>query len=228
MRTFTIGKTRSRAMIASICVLTCLAALTAVTGQWTLLGNDAAALAALPPEARCVLSVLLALLLGMLVLSVVITSARYWQLTEDEIRCRSLGVTSDWPRYAWDVLRGRNPEVDIRIATAAVTGVRLSWSRQIVTTPWTRGIPTPMYPITVEMTLAGGGSVDFYHLDYDVVTLGRALRYLIDERGVALEDPDHLLSQMGKDALCAERIYTYLEGLDREGRKRDGDRAEGR
>ena len=164
----------------------------------------------------------------MLVLSVVITSARFWQLTEDEIRCRSQGVTSDWPRYAWDVLRGRSPEVDIRITTSAVTGVRLSWSRQIVTTSWTRGIPTPMYPITVEMTLEGGGSVDFYHLDYDVVTLGRALRYLIDERGVAFEDPDHLLSQMGEDALCAERIYTYLEGLDREGRKRDGDRAEGR
>ena len=78
MKTFTIGKTRSRATIVLICAPTCLAAITAVTGQWALLGNDAVALASLPPVARCVLSVLLALLLGMLVLSVVITSARYW------------------------------------------------------------------------------------------------------------------------------------------------------
>ena len=213
MKVFTIGKTRSRAAIAIVCAGTLVAAVALAVGCGR--SNAPAYLAVLNPAARAACGGALGLLLGLLVLSSMVTSSQYWKLAETEIRSRSLSVSADWPRYAWDILCGREPEVDICINTANVTCVCLSWERQIITTPWTRCIPFPVYPLTVRLVLSDGGSVDFYDLERDVETLARALRYLVDERGVALDDPDGLLAHMTGDASAAESLYAYLNALDR-------------
>lgn len=70
-----------------------------------------------------------------------------------------------------------------------------------------------------EVSLSDGGSVDFYDLERDVETLARALRYLVEERGVALDDPDGLLAHMTGGALAAESLYAYLDSLDRDKQK---------
>lgn len=84
-------------------------------------GGDALAyLAVLNPTARAVIGGALGLLLGLLALSSMVTSSQYWRLTETEVRCRSLRVSTDWPRYVWDVRCGREPDVDICISTANI------------------------------------------------------------------------------------------------------------
>lgn len=133
MKTFTIGRTRSRAALALVCAATVAAATAMAIGGWGAEGP--AYLSILPPAARSAWGVLVMLLLGMLVLSGMVTSTTFWQLTEEEICCRSLSVSSGWLRYTWDVLSGREPEVDIRIATADVARVELGWEGQVVTTP---------------------------------------------------------------------------------------------
>lgn len=213
MKTFTIGKTRSRASIAIVCAGTLAGAVALAAGCGE--GDALAYLAALNPTARAVFGGAIGLLLGLLALSSMVTSSQYWRLTETEIRCRSLRVSADWPRYVWDVLCGREPEVDICINTANVTRVCLSWERKVITMPWTHGIPFPVYPLTVRFALSDGGSVDFYDLERDVETLARALRYLVEERGVAFDDPDGLLAHMTGGALAAESLYAYLDSLDR-------------
>ena len=59
-----------------------------------------------------------------------------------------------------------------------------------------------------------------------MVTLGRALRYLVEERGVALDDPDGLLAHMGDTQEGAERLGTHLDGLYRGYRGADKRQAE--
>ena len=224
MKTFTIGRTRSRAALALVCAATVAAATAMAIGGWGAEGP--AYLSILPPAARSAWGVLVMLLLGMLVLSGMVTSTTFWQLTEEEICCRSVSVSSGWLRYTWDVLSGREPEVDIRIATADVARVELGWEGQVVTTPWTRGIPMVVYPLTVGMTLADGSRVYFYNLERDVATLGRALRYLVEERGVALDDPDKLLAHMGDTQEGSGRLGTYLDSLYRGYRGADKRQAE--
>ena len=211
MKTFTIGKTRSRTTIALVCAGTLAAAIAMAIGCAG--GAAPEYLAEFPPVVRSACGGVLVLMLGLLALSSIVTSSSYWRLTESEICCRSLSVSSDWPRYTYDLLRGREPEVDIRIATADVERIRLSWKGQVVTTPWTRGIPMVVYPLTVAMVLSDGACVEFYNLERDVETLADALRYLVNKCGVTLEDPDDLLSHMPGGPLSAEELGDYLDRL---------------
>lgn len=127
MKAFVIGKTRPRWAIALVMVITLAGiAMTACGASKTIVDT----MGVLTGEAawlRRALGMILWLLLGTFVLQAMVVSEKYWELTDVRIRYRSSAVKVSFLRYAWDVLRGRDPEVDVELVTDDVVHVRISW-----------------------------------------------------------------------------------------------------
>lgn len=136
MRSFYIGKTRPRWAIALVAGATALAVVLALTGHAGLFGTAGEALfsAAGAPWLRVPVSVAMFAAMGMLALQVMVTTSTYWKLDAFEIRYRSNDVSADFLSYAWAVLRGREPEVDVRLAVPRKRHRRLCLSHSNVET----------------------------------------------------------------------------------------------
>lgn len=215
MRSFCIGKTRPRWAIALVVGATTLAVVLALTGHAGLFGTAGEALfsAAGAPWLRVPVSVAVFTALGMLALQVMVTTSTYWKLDASEIRYRSNDVSADFLSYAWAVLRGREPEVDVRLAVPQVRRISVTWQHQIVSLQLVAHgmLPMSVYPITVTVEMSDGTRASFCGLERDARTLGQALRYLCALPQVRVDDPDDLVSHMaGKGEL-----YDYLDQLMR-------------
>lgn len=213
MKAFVIGKTRPRWVIALVVLVTFAGAAMTGCGASETIIDTTGALAGEPEWLRRALGMVLWLLLGAFALQAVVTSEKYWELTEERIRYRSSAVRISFLRYAWDVLRGREPEADVELVTDDVVRIRLSWRAEHAALAATRGLPVTVFPITVVLCMKDGTEVAFERLGEDAKTLGAALRYLADRPGVTLDDADDLLDHMAATAGEPENLYEYLEGL---------------
>ena len=222
MRDFRIGTTRPRWALALVVGLTALAVASALSGHMGLLGQTGETLfrAMGAPWLRTPVSAAVFALLGMLALQAMVATSTYWTLDGREIRYRSNAVSADFLAYTWAVLRGREPEVDVRLSVSQVRRVRIAWEHQIVSLQLVAHgmLPMSVYPVTVTVDMADGTSASFTGLERDARTLGQALRALTALPQVELEDPDDLLAHMGEK----DELYTYLDNLMRSAGRHEG------
>lgn len=159
MKSYVIGKTRPRWAIALVVLVTFVGAIMTACGVSETIIDAASVLSSEPEWLRRVLGMVLRLLLGAFVLQAVVVSEKYWELTDTRIRYRSSAVRISFLRYAWDALRGRDPEVDVELVTDDVVRVRLSWRVERVALVATRGLPVAVFPITVILCMQDGTEV---------------------------------------------------------------------
>lgn len=213
MKSYVIGKTRPRWAIALVVLVTFAGTIMTGCGASETIIDATGALVGEPDWLRRALGMVLWLLLGAFVLQAVVVSEKYWELTDTRIRYRSSAVRISFLRYAWDVLRGWDPEVDVELVTDDVVCVRLSWRVERVALVATRGLPVAVFPITVILCMQDGTEVAFERLGEDTKTLGAVLRYLTERTDVPLDDPDDLLGHMTAGVEGSESLYEYLEEL---------------